>query len=146
MSENQGGGYGQGDIVPNDPYAQTASYSQPPQPPVQPGYGPGYAQQQPQPPMPGYYGPPQGVPQKTNGLAVAGMVLGIISLVFFWAGFFGMIIAVVAIILSSVGISQTNRNGQAGKGMAIAGLTTSLVAVGLFVIVVAFVASVANSL
>lgn len=57
-----------------------------------------------------------------NGLAVAGLVLGIISLP---ASIFTLIdipIAILGIIFGGVGISKANKIGGKGKGMAIAGL------------------------
>jgi hypothetical protein len=89
----------------------------------------------------GYYGPPMMV-QKTNGMAVTGMVIGILSLVLFWASLLGMLLAVLGIIFSSIGISQCGKTGQAGKGMAIAGLVCSLIAAAFWVAVVIIVASV----
>ncbi|NUP46729.1 MAG: DUF4190 domain-containing protein, partial [Catenulispora sp.] len=118
-------GYG-----PQSGYGQQAGYG--PQsgygPGPQPGYGPpGYP--------PPYYGPPMMV-QRTNGNAVAGMVLGIISLVLFWAWFLGPVLAVLGIIFSGVGISQCGRQNQEGKGMAVAGLVCSLISIGFWVVLV----------
>lgn len=106
--------------------------------PAQPGYGPpGYP--------PPYYGPPM-MARKTNGMAVAGMVIGILSLVLFWAWFLGPVLAVLGIIFSSVGISQCNRERQEGKGMAIAGLVCSLISAAFWVVLVIAVASFLHSL
>ena len=105
-----------------------------------PGYGPGpgYGQQM----YPGgYYGPPM-MAQKTNGMAVTGMVIGILSLVLFWASLLGVLLAILGIIFSGIGISQCSKQGQAGKGMAIAGLVCSLIAATFWVVVVIVVASV----
>lgn len=55
----------------------------------------------------------------TNGLAIAGMVTGIVALIGGWIPFLGFIIAVVAIILSILGLRKSTQ-----KGVAIAGLVT----------------------
>ncbi|GAA1995809.1 DUF4190 domain-containing protein [Catenulispora subtropica] len=93
----------------------------------QPGYGP--------PGYPPYYGPP-GLARKTNGMAVAGMVLGIVSLVFFWVWFAAPVVALLGIIFSAVGISQCNRMGQDGKGMAVAGLVCSLISAAFWTLLI----------
>ena len=61
------------------------------------------------------------LPLTPNGLAVAGMILGITSLVFCWWGIGSLAQWVLAIVFSSVALRRANR-GAAGKGMAIAGL------------------------
>lgn len=100
-------------------------YQQPQTPPG--GY------QQPQTPAPGYqmpqqYGYQQGYPQpqKTNGMAVASLVLGIL-------GFF-FITAILAVIFGFLGRSQIRQRGEKGDGMAIAGLVLGIVWLGIFLI------------
>jgi len=92
------------------------SYPQAPYP--QPGPPEGYA---PQLYPGGYYGPPM-LRQQTSGMAVTGMVLGILSLVLFWASLLGPLLALLGIVFSSLGLSQSSKPGWTGKGMAIAGL------------------------
>ncbi|GAA2022640.1 hypothetical protein GCM10009839_20130 [Catenulispora yoronensis] len=131
-------------------------YGPGPQPGPPPGYGPpapGYGPPGYGPPAPGYgppgYPPPPYGPylvRKTNGMAVTGMVLGIVSLVLFWAWFFGPVLAVLGLIFSGVGISQCGRTGQEGKGMAIAGLVCSLISASLWVLLVIAVESFVHSL
>jgi hypothetical protein len=65
-------------------------------------------------------------PPKGNGLAVAGMVLGIIGLVLCWIPFVGAACALIGLILSALGMSKANK-GASGKGMAIAGLVCGIV-------------------
>jgi hypothetical protein len=57
-----------------------------------------------------------------NGLAVAGLVLGIISLPAVILSIFDVPIALLGIIFGGVGIAKANKIGGKGKGMAIAGL------------------------
>ena len=53
-----------------------------------------------------------------KGLSIAGFVLGIISC---FLNFFG-IIGIVAVVLSSIGLSQISRDYQKGKALAIIGI------------------------
>ena len=71
-------------------------------------------------------------PQTTNGLAIASMVLGIVGVVLF---FFLAIPAILALIFGLVAMSQINRSGgvQAGRGMAIAGITLGALEILAFI-------------
>jgi hypothetical protein len=86
-----------------------------------------------------HYPPHHAVPpQQGNGLAVAGMVLGILGLALCWLGFIGMICALIGVILSGIGLAKSNKVGK-GKGMAIAGLVCGvlgLIAGVVFILVV----------
>ena len=71
---------------------------------------------------------------KTNGMAITGLVMGILTWTFgLCCG--GPVFAVLGIIFSAVGISQINKSTgkSTGKGMAVAGLILSIV--GLLVTV-----------
>ena len=76
-------------------------------------------------------------------MAIAGMVLGIVALVFGWIPVINWFISfpclLVGIPLSSVAFYQGNKNGTS-IGMAVAGLVTNIVAlvfcIGWFVIVI----------
>lgn len=68
---------------------------------------------------------------KTNGLAVAGFVVSLASLLIsFWG-----ITPVVGIILSAVALSQIKKTNESGKGFALAGLI-----IGIIEIIIMFVA------
>lgn len=85
-----------------------------------------------------HYPPPTVIVAK-NSSATAGMVLGILALLFSWIPFVGVIawpLAILGVILGAVGLRNARR-GAPGKGSAIAGLVTSAVAL---VICVAYVA------
>ncbi|MBY3553690.1 DUF4190 domain-containing protein [Modestobacter lapidis] len=86
-----------------------ASYGQPYGPP--PAYG--------QPPP---YGYPYAPPQRTNGLAIASLVLGIVWL--FWIG------SILALVFGYVAKKQIRERGDAGGGMATAGIVLGWVGVG----------------
>jgi Domain of unknown function (DUF4190) len=119
-----------------DPYGapQPGGWQQPGTPAVPPGqwYGsqPGY-------PAPGY-GPPPGYPpygyggypppQRTNGMAIASMVLGILWL--YWIG------SVLALVFGYLARTQIRERGESGAGMAVAGIVLGWIGVGLFGLVV----------
>ncbi|GAA2821097.1 DUF4190 domain-containing protein [Kribbella solani] len=120
------------------PYGSQSAYGAAPgqQPPYGAGYGQGqYPQAYGQAPAPyGYgYGYP-GSTASTNGLATAALATGI-------GGIFIGLSAPVGVALGIAALVQIKRTGQAGKGMAIAGLVIgSLVTIGyvlLFTLVIA---------
>ncbi|WP_217199534.1 DUF4190 domain-containing protein [Streptomyces buecherae] len=77
--------------------------------------------QQPPPGWPGY--PPYYVAaQRTNGLAVASMVLGILWL--YWVG------SILALIFGYVARNQIRERGEGGGGMATAGIVLGWVGAG----------------
>jgi uncharacterized membrane protein len=79
--------------------------------------------------QPNLYGPPR------TGTSVAGMVLGICSLVL---PFVGLLTAIVGLVLSIDGMQnyRAGRNTQSGRGMAIAGIWCSIVAMVIWLIVI----------
>jgi len=81
--------------------------------------------------------PLQAAPQQGNGVAVAGMVLGIVSLVLVCIWFISLPCAIVGLCLSVVGKNKA-RETNSGGGMAITGLVLSCVTLALLVI--AFIA------
>ncbi|MCA1667948.1 MAG: DUF4190 domain-containing protein, partial [Thermomicrobia bacterium] len=105
------------------PYGSPPSYNQSPVVPPYISPPPAYGA----PPIAGYTQVPVTgyslqATTKTSGLAIASMVLGIISLVLVWAVWPG-ICAVLAVIFGHVALSAISKsNGWIrGKGMAIAG-------------------------
>ena len=98
-----------------------------------PPSGPG----SPPPPPPPQYSSPQGPPQgpqgaRTNGLAIASLVLGIL-----WICYLGSILAV---IFGHVALSQIKKsNGtQTGGGLAIAGLVLGYLGIAILVASILF--------
>ena len=125
---------------PENPYG-----SQPPPPPYQP---PAYGQPQ----YPAYGGPgiPPGYPvqQPNEGMAVAAMVIGIVSLVLACGYGVGLLGSPVAMIMGRVSMNRIDRsNGQlGGRGMAQAGFIlgivgTVLLALAIIAVVVIIVAA-----
>ena len=104
--------------------------SYPPQAPYQQPYAPV------QPPY---------VPEKGAGLAVASMVLGIIALLLSWVPIINNVAAVIAVVGLALGIPaliRARRGTHRGKGLAITGLVTSVVAIAVVIATQAFYASV----
>ncbi|QMU74266.1 DUF1707 and DUF4190 domain-containing protein [Streptacidiphilus sp. P02-A3a] len=109
-----------------------AAFAPQPYPPVDPypyprGYGQPYPGMYPGP----YAAPPFGPPaRRTNGLAVAALVLGITE---FWT--LGLT-AVPALICGHSARAQIRRQGGEGSGMATAGIVLGWLAVGLWGLVI----------
>jgi hypothetical protein len=92
--------------------------------------------QQPQP-----YGQPYGYPyappqQRTNGLAIASMVLGILWL--YWIG------SILALVFGYIARKQIRERGESGGGMATAGIVLGWIGVG-FIVVAVVVGIAANA-
>jgi uncharacterized protein DUF4190 len=103
------------------PYAQAGQYGHPAPygAPLPPGYG--YP-----PPHPGQQTP-------GAGLGIAGFVTGLLGLLTFWIPGFGVLLAIVGIVLSAIGMSQIRR-AHGNAGLAIAGLVCGVIGVLLFVV------------
>jgi hypothetical protein len=103
----------------------------PPYAPAQQAYGaqPGYGYQGGQQPYPTppHYAQQYPQPKTGNGKAVAGLVLGILAIVFCWTSFFDVVLIALGVIFALLGLSESKRIGGAGRGMAIAGLVCALV-------------------
>ncbi len=106
---------------------------QPGRPPV-PGHPAGGAPPPPAGPPPGYVpfgAAPPAAGQRTNGFAVASLVLGIVGIVlcFLWIPW------ILAIIFGAIAIKQCNEDPTyTGKGLAIAGLVCGLVGAAIIVL------------
>ena len=82
----------------------------------------------------GAYGPAPNLPV-TNGLAIASMVCGILSLVFFClCG--GLFFGFPAVICGHMGMNQMKEpaNTQQGQGMALAGLICGYIGIAIFIL------------
>ena len=109
--------------------------SQPPPPP--PEHPPPSGAWSPAPPSP--YGAPGGPAgyARTDGMAVASLVCGIVSFVMCLGGFTG----IAAIILGILSRKKIDQSGGAltGRGMATAGLVLGIIAVALTVLFVVLI-------
>jgi hypothetical protein len=114
-------------------------------PPPQQAYPPqgvpyGYYQQHPQ----AYVTAPPG-----NGLGIAGGVCGIVAVVLCWIPFvdyISIVLGALAIIFGSIGIRHANAQGGGGKGMAITGVVTGIVALVISVLFLAIVYAAVTSI
>ncbi|MEU6073006.1 DUF4190 domain-containing protein [Micromonospora sp. NPDC047074] len=101
-----------------DPYAVADPYAGMKQPPGQPvGYPPQA--------YPGYGYPPV---QKTNGMAIAALVLALV-------GIGSCITAPIGAILGHVAQKQIRETGEGGEGMAKAGIIVGWIVTGLYALV-----------
>jgi predicted PurR-regulated permease PerM len=85
----------------------------------------------------------QGQQEQGNGMAVAGLVLGILAVVFCWIPFLDQILALLGIIFGALGMGKANKIGGKGKGAAIAGLVCGVLGLilGIVLIVLAMMAT-----
>jgi predicted RNA-binding Zn-ribbon protein involved in translation (DUF1610 family) len=79
---------------------------------------------------------------QTNGLAIASMVVGIVSLVTLMGCFpVGAVLGIVAVVFGHMGRKQSkSMSGAIGGGMAMAGLSMGWVSVGLSLAILALYA------
>ena len=129
------GSYGEQPIYQQQPVPQPAPYQpqvQQPYPPIQnPGYG--LPQQAP------YYAAPYPVASEPgSAMAIAGLILGIISIFTSWFPFFGLVMPIVGIVLSLLG-----RRAVSKRLLATIGLILSIIAlvISLGVITLIFIAA-----
>ena len=131
------GGSGQGATA----YGQGAQpYGQPSQPYGQVAlpYGHGvqpYGQQPYGSPAPYGYGYPP--PQRTNGMAIASMVLGILWL--YWIG------SILALVFGYIAKRQIRERGESGGGMATAGIVLGWVGIGFLLVFLVLIVSARTS-
>jgi uncharacterized protein DUF4190 len=100
--------------------------------------------QVPQPPQPPQPPVPPGVPGQTNGLAIAGMVCGILGLVLFWFPYLGIVLGILGLVFGVLGRNRAVQLGGVGQGMALAGIVTGGVAVVVGILWIIFIISQAD--
>ncbi len=67
----------------------------------------------------------------TNGVGVAGGVVGIVAVVLFWFPFIGAILGIIAVSLGGVGLQRAKQMGGSSKGMSVTGIVCGSVALVL---------------
>lgn len=70
-----------------------------------------------------------------NGFGITSLVTGIVGLPFMFACGSGIILSVIAIVFGALGMKKA-KEGQASRGMAVAGLVLGIVGVAWFFIVI----------
>jgi len=103
-----------------------------------PGYTPYQSYGYPYPMMPGM------APQLPKGMAITGMVLGIVGLVTSLF-YIGGVVGLVGLVFSIIALRAVRQGRSAGKGMAIAGLVTSILAIILNVIEIVLIVWVVHT-
>jgi hypothetical protein len=122
---------------PYDGTPVSSGYAIPPGYAVSPGYAAPPGSPTGYPGFPGYgYGTPMPIAAPNNSLAIASLVLSL-------CGLFSGITAPVGAILGHVARRQIRERGEAGAGMALAGIIVGWIVTGLYVAVIAFVVAVA---
>lgn len=101
----------------------------PPAPPAAQPYG--YV-----PPTPVYAPPIYAQPTKTNGFAIASMVLGIV-----WVYWVGSLLALIFGLVATNQIKQS-QGRQTGEGMAIAGIVLGIIGLAILLLLIIIGASV----
>lgn len=85
--------------------------------------------------------------QKTSGLALWSLILGIISVIVIFISPLALILSTVAIILGIISLVSIKKRGLKGKGMAIAGIILGVVSILIFAVINLFLsAAVGNQL
>ncbi|MCY4368254.1 MAG: hypothetical protein OXF41_02290 [bacterium] len=77
-----------------------------------------------------------GTGKQSNGLAVAGCILALCAVVFFWVPILNFVMSVLGIVFSGIGFSRAKAPGSPGRGLAIAGLAIALGAMVLSILVI----------
>ena len=93
-------------------------------------------------PVPGYDYGSWGTPRKTNGMAIASLIVSILGAFALACYGAGAIPAAVGAILGHVARRQIRTSGEDGDGMALAGIITGWIVTAIGVAIVAFVAIV----
>lgn len=131
---------GWGSSQPNNPLPSPGqSRGFPPQPGYPPPQGAPY----------GYYQQPYAVAQSGNGLGIAGGVCGIVAVVLCWIPFVdyvSVVLGALAIVFGALGIRHANAHGGGGKGLAITGLVTGIVALVISVLFLAIIYAAVTSI
>lgn len=79
-----------------------------------------------------------------NGVAVAALVCGILAMVLFFAFPLAILLGLVGLILGIVGVRRARHPATGRKGMAVAGIITSVLGLVLGMVVLAGVVKVFN--
>lgn len=80
---------------------------------------------------------------QSNGMATASLILGIVSIVFVWLWFIGLICGILAIIFAIMAKKKIKQNpNMGGAGSAKGGMITGIIGVAIWIIFMILVAVV----
>lgn len=100
------------------------------------------------PPGHGYAPPAAPASNEGNALAIAALVVGVLSIIgaFFTAGVLGVILGIIAVVLGVLGRRKvtSGRTTQHG-GLALAGIITGVIGIVLGILFIAFLAAIFSS-
>lgn len=83
--------------------------------------------------------PPFTQPKETNGLAIASLICGILSIIFCFCCCWGIPFNILSIVFGIIALSQIKRQpSQTGRGMAIAGIVLGILSLLLGIIMTLF--------
>jgi uncharacterized membrane protein len=72
---------------------------------------------------------------KTSGLAIAALILGIVSVLFGWIPYFGWFLAIIGVVLGIIALMKISKSTEIkGKGLSITGIILSGIAIVVYVI------------
>lgn len=101
----------------------------PAQQPYQPYQQPAYYQQQ----------------SSTNGMAIAALVCGVLSLIIVWfLGWLGIILAICSIVFAALGMKKAKMTGS-GNGLAVGGLVCGIISLVVCIIAVIIAACIVSA-
>lgn len=89
------------------------------------------------------YQPPQfGAQRSTNGMAIAALICGVCQ-IFLW--FLWFLAAVPAVVFGHLARRRIRQTGEAGGGMALAGMILGYIGLAALVVIIIVIAAVASS-
>lgn len=77
--------------------------------------------------------PPPPRQERTNGKAIAALVLGILSIV---VPYIGLIFGIIAIVLAALAFKEIRLHYEQGRGLAIAGLVCGIVGTIIYAVLI----------
>ncbi|GAB3449248.1 DUF4190 domain-containing protein [Actinophytocola sediminis] len=83
------------------------------------------------------YSQPAAAPAPSNGLGTTGFILGLIGLVLSPIPFIGVIawpLVILGLIFSAIGFSKVSKGKATNKGLAIAGMVTSIIGLAICIV------------
>ncbi|MGW0121171.1 DUF4190 domain-containing protein [Streptomyces sp. NPDC003327] len=83
--------------------------------------------------------------RRSNGLAIASLVLGIAAVLLFWTVFGGIVLGLLALVLGVIGARRARRGGGPRSGMSVTGAVLGALGMLASAVILAIGASILNS-